>query len=117
MKKLLLVLGLIFLCGKAWAMPDYVTSSEYSGSQAITTAPTTVYMFAVSYIGVTVGDKIQLLDGGSGGTVRLTCVASSVNGTCNSPLTVGSPFLTSLYYKETKTSGTFYTDIQQSNAQ
>jgi hypothetical protein len=114
MKKLILVLAVMLLVfgGKAWALPDNLSPVELSGSQVIKATSGVVYMVSVNYIGVTVGDSVQILDGGSGGTARMRCVASSVSGNCTIPLTVGAYMATGIYYKENKTSGNFYTDVQ-----
>lgn len=113
MKRMIVVLALMLvLSGKAWALPDNVQPSEYTGSQQIKTKPATIYSVNVNYIGVTAGDKVQMLDGGASGTIRFTCVASSANGTCPSNFTVGALFQTDVYLKESKSGGNFYTDIQ-----
>jgi hypothetical protein len=113
MKKMFLVLVLMFLIApKVWALPDNLSPVELSGSQVIKATSGVVYMVSVNYAGVTVGDSIQILDGGSGGTPRMRCIASSVSGNCTIPLTVGAYMATGIYYKENKTSGTFYTDVQ-----
>lgn len=95
-----------------WALPDNVTPLEVTGSQVIKATGGFVYSINVNYAGVTAGDKVQILDGGSGGTSRLTCTASGTNGNCSIYLTVGAAFPTGIFYKETKTGGAFTTDIQ-----
>ncbi len=113
MKRIIAVLVLMLLLSvKAWALPDAVQPSEYSGSQQVKTKPVTVYSATVSYVGVTAGDYVQLLDGGSSGKARSLCVASTANGTCPNKYIVGALFQTDLYLKESKSGGTFYTDIQ-----
>ncbi len=110
---LLIAVCLIPFAINAWALPDNVQPSEYSGSQSVKSIPGTVYSANVNYKGVTAGDTVQLLDGGSSGTVRITCTASAANGTCPNHYTVGALFQTNIYLKETKAgSGTFATDIQ-----
>ena len=117
MKKVLLTLGLVLLAAVAWATPDRVLPIEYTGSQQITTRPTTVYGVNVSYIGVIAGQNVQLIDGlgGSGAscTTRFTCIAATTAGTCVAPYTQSSAYFgTALYYQENKSQGTFKTDIQ-----
>lgn len=122
MKKILLILVLIaFSITLAWALPDQAAPTEITSSQgpaiSIKATSGTVYLMSVSYVGVTAGDKIQIIDGasainGTGGTVRLTCVASAANGTCPVPLSVGAYFATNIYLKETRTGGNFFTDVQ-----
>lgn len=113
MKKLFLFLMAIVLTSSiAWSLPDNVQPNEYSGSQQIKSTGGFVYMVSCTYKGVTAGDQIQLLDGTSSGTSRVTCMASSANGMNSVPLTVGAPFNSGIYYKETKTGGNFMTDIQ-----
>ena len=116
MKKLLLILAFLAVSAslivRAWALPDNIVPSEYSGSQSLKQTGGVVYGVNVNYIGVTAGDKVQLIDGGAGGTVRFTCVASAANGSCPSNYTAGAMFTTNIYLKETKTGGNFYTDIQ-----
>ena len=117
MKKLLLLIAVVmFLGGRAWALPDNAAASEYSGSQTIKATGGSVFWVNVNSAGVTAGDKVQLLDGGASGTIRWTCIVSTGNTTGNQPCpssTVADYFSTNIYLKETKASGgTFYTDIQ-----
>lgn len=113
MKKLLLILLTVVVSASlVWALPDQTQPVEVSGSQTIKTTSGTVYMISVNFAGVTAGDKVQIIDGGASGTIRLTCVAGAANGTCAVPLTVGAYFGTNIYYKETKSGGTFSTDVQ-----
>lgn len=119
MKKLFSVLCVvvsvfIILNTKVWALPDQVQPKEYSGSQTVKSTPATVYSAIVSYVGVTVGDKVQLKDATTDtGNVRFTCVAATANGTCVNNYVSAAFFDTAVYLKETKAgSGTFFTDIQ-----
>jgi hypothetical protein len=117
MKKLFLLIAvMMFLGSRAWALPDNVSATEYSGSQSIKATGGSVFWVNVNAAGVTAGDKVQLLDGGASGTVRWTCIVSTGNATGNQPCTsstVADYFGTSIYLKETKAGGgTFYTDIQ-----
>lgn len=118
MKKLLLVfLACVCTASLVWALPDQTRPIEFNGSNIVKTTGGTVYMILVNYKGVTTGDLVQIIDGanatnGVGGTVRLTCVASGTNGTCEVPLTVGAVFDNNIYYKETKSGGNFFSDIQ-----
>lgn len=120
-KSILFLLLLILYTPMAWALPDQTQPVEITSSQgskiAIKTTNGTVYMISVNYAGVTAGDKVQIVDGasltdGSGGTIRLTCIASGANGNCTVPLTVGAYFGTNIYLKETRTGGNFTTDVQ-----
>lgn len=115
MKNLLLSLFLIAVTASiVWALPDNVTSTEVSnGSVLIKNKGGFVYSLNVNYIGVTAGDKVQLVDGQDGtGTPSITCVAASASGNCSIPLTVGAVFNSGIYYKETKSGGNFISDIQ-----
>lgn len=115
MKKMLLVLILMFVLGGPFAMavPDQASSVEYTGNTLVKATSGTVYSVHVTYIGVTAGDFIKLIDSTtSSGTVRFTCVASATSGTCDAPLRVANYFGTAILYTESKTGGTFRTDIQ-----
>src|SRR5437867_1174321 len=117
MKKFLMLLFLsLFVIGlncKAWALPDRVSANEYTTTTQVKSSSGEVFSVHVSYIGVTAGDKIQIFDSAtSSGTVRYTCVASTTSGSCGDPLTVANYFGTGIYYKETKSGGSFITDIQ-----
>ena len=83
MKKFLIVLGIMAVCGVAWALPDRVNPSEVSGSQAIKATSGTVYGVLFSYKGVTAGDYIQIIDGS-------TSSQTSVDATIYAPTTNGS---------------------------
>lgn len=114
MKKFLLFLMIVFALGvNAWALPDRIASSEYTVPTQIKSGPGDIYSVHVNYVGVTAGNKIQLIDGTtSSATVRYTCVASATSGTCNALLTVAMYFGTAILYTESKSGGTFTTDIQ-----
>ncbi len=111
---LLFVMAALIPCAvNAWALPDRVQPSEYSGSQTIKSTGGDVYSIIVNAINVTLGDMVQFLDGGSSGTVRYTCIASTVNWTCRDDFTAAALFNSSIYLKETKQgAGSFKTDVQ-----
>lgn len=116
MKKLLLgfILTMMILgASQAWAVPDQVSSNEYSGNTLVKSTSGTVFSVHVNYIGVTAGNSIALIDSTtSSGTVRFTCTAATTSGTCDAPLRVASYFGTAILYTESKSGGTFKTDIQ-----
>lgn len=113
---LLVMVALIPLTNKAWALPDRAAAQEYSGSQTVKATGGDVFWVSINSNGVTAGDKVQLVDGGTGGTVRWSCIVSTGNTTGNQPCvssTVANYFGTNIYLKETKAGGgTFFTDIQ-----
>lgn len=116
MKRIILVLGFLVICGRAWATPDMAMSTEYSGSQQIKSSSGVVYSVNVNYVGVVAGDVIQLQDsiGPSSLYTRFTCTASATAGTCVSPVSIPAYYFgTGIYYNETPGHpGTFKTDIQ-----
>lgn len=117
MKKFLIVLFLglavIGFNHLAYCLPDQISANEYQGNTLIKATPGAVYSIHVTYIGVTAGDYIKLIDSTtSSGTVRYTCVATTTSGTCGDPLTVANYFGTAILYTEQKTGGAFKTDIQ-----
>jgi len=119
MKRLISVLlsGFLVVIGMAWAA-DQAPLKEYTGSQQITTGPSKngIYTAVVSYAGVTVGEKIQLIDSTSSTTapVVLTVVAATANGSIPIRFTpTAGYFQNGIYYKETKSGGTFTIDMQQ----
>lgn len=114
MKKLLLLLTLL-VATNVWALPDPVTSTEYTGSQQITTRGTNVFSYLLSYTGVTAGDKIQLIDSTTSTTTPIvrTIVASTANGSVPITFTAADRFNSGVYYKETKSGGNFTLDVQK----
>lgn len=114
MKKALIVITLLLIPLYAWALPDRITPREYIGSQQITTKRTDVFAVSVSYAGVTAGDKIQLIDSTTSTTTPIvrTVVAPAANGSQMIAFTAADRFESGIYYKETKTGGTFTLDIQ-----
>lgn len=116
MKKLLLMLGILALSGcMAWALPDNVTSNEYTKTQAIKTTGGFVYMVNVTYRSAAAGDTVQIYDGAPGSAnsvVRMTCVATAANSSCAVPLTVGAVFSNSIFLQVNSNTGNVYTDIQ-----
>ena len=117
MKRLIVFLITISLIGIAYAA-DQAPLHEYSGSQQITTGPSKngIYNAIVSYAGVTAGDKIQLIDSTSSTTtpIVLTVVAATANGSTPIRFTpTAGYFQNGIYYKETKSGGTFTIDMQQ----
>lgn len=114
MKKLFLSIGILLLAAAAWALPDVIMPKEYSGTQQVTSKPTTVSSVNVTYVGATAGDYIQLMDSiGTSNTssIRFTCVAATSSGTCLSPYSQSAAYFgTGVYYKESH--GVFKTDIQ-----
>lgn len=117
MKKLLmglfLAVAVFNTTCKAQALPDQISANEYSGNTLVKSTPGAVFSVNVTYIGVTAGDYIKLIDSlTSSGAVRFTCVASATSGTCGGYLTVANYFGTAILYTEQKSGGTFKTDIQ-----
>jgi hypothetical protein len=114
MKKIFFILIMISLCSSAFALPDKVTPSEYSGaSQQISSKATTVTSVNVSYIGANAGDYVQLQDSiGAGGTIRFTCVASASAGTCVAPYNTTAAYFGTGVYMNTSNGKPFKVDIQ-----
>ena len=117
MKKILFLSLMLIFGSVAYATPDVVLPKEYSGSQQITSKPTTVGSINVAYIGATAGDFIQLQDsiGPSSLFTRFTCVASTSSGTCQAPYSQSAAYFgTGVYLSESHggNSGIFKTDIQ-----
>jgi hypothetical protein len=118
MKKILLALSMLLVSGYAFANPDQAQYSEYSGSQVIVSKQASVCNVIVTFSGVTIGDQIQLLDGtSSSGTARIRVMANAVDYTTSVKSSdICGLFNAGVYYKETKQSGTIYTDVQYLNA-
>ena len=113
MKKFLLSLMILFsLCFSAWALPDILNPAVKTADAQIKATPGVVYQVIVSYAGVTAGDKIEIKNSAdNSGTSNITVVAPAANGTTIVPLPIGTLYTTAIYYDETKSGGTFTTQI------
>ncbi len=116
MRKFILFLTLILVCGIAWATPDVVLPIEYTKSGQVKSTAGAVYSVQSTYIGATAGDYIQLMDGtgtsASSGPVLFSCVASASSGVCASPYSVPAAYFgTGIFYNQSH-AGVFKTYIQ-----
>lgn len=114
MKRVLVImLGLVFMGTMALAAPEKVRSIQYQGSQLVNTGSAAIYGLAVSYKGVTAGDKVEIMDGlTASATVDFSIYADAANGTKIVPLLSAVSVDTGIYLNETKSGGNFTTDIQ-----
>ena len=88
MRKFLAIAFLLMMVVPALAESRVYTSSigsglpsrTYNGTQQITTSPTIIVDAAVYYVGVTVGDYVNLRDGGAGGIIVDQFYAPTANG-------------------------------------
>ena len=125
MKKIILVLAFLVICGRAWALPDNVISQEYNSDVQIKASSGYVYNAVVSFKGGAAGDEAWLWDATSAqtlaqgqtvgtniGTARCHIVANGANftGVCG-PYTTTNLFTTAIYFGF-RSSGTVTADIQ-----
>ena len=125
MKKIILVLAFLVICGRAWALPDNVISQEYNSDVQIKASSGYVYNAVVSFKGGTAGDEAWLWDATSAqtlaqgqtvgtnfGTARCHIVSNGANftGVCG-PYTTTNLFTTAIYFGY-RSSGTVTADIQ-----
>lgn len=114
MKKWIVFLALMIFSVNVWALPENIGAVVETSDIQVKATPGVVYSVVVSYAGVTAGDKIEIKNSkDTSGSAQYTCIASGTNGVC-SPIayTTGNYFSTAIYYDETKTGGTFTTEIQ-----
>lgn len=81
---------------------------QLSADGSIKASAGVLYGLIIGYTGVTAGDKVEIKDGGSGGTVRMTVVLPAAQGTIVVSLPVPATFASSIYSDETKSGGTIY---------
>lgn len=116
MKKQILTLTLLFLLALtpfSYALPDFMTPTTKTSDAQVKATTGIVYGVIVSFAGVTAGDKIEIKNStDNSGTSQITVIAPAANGTIVVPLPVGTYFATAIYYDETKSGGTFTTQIQ-----
>ena len=108
MKKLMMVFIGVFTAGCAYAFSMY----QISGDATVTTTRTKVYGMVVNYKGVAVGDKVEFKNNGTGsGTVVLTVIAPTANGSFGVFPNVDFDIDGGLYQDQTVTTGGFTSDI------
>ena len=94
--------------GTVSVVPASVSSTTKTSNATIKSGAGNMYSVFVSFVGVTVGDKIELKDNA---TVLMTFTATLVNESFQFNSHAKIPFGTSLIYVETKNSGAISTTI------
>jgi hypothetical protein len=80
MRKLSLVIVLALVCGTAWATLRQAPRFYQGVDGFVTTVDTVLVDANIYYVGVTVGNKIELREGSASGTVFCSIVADTANG-------------------------------------
>jgi hypothetical protein len=96
------------ISGTVSVTPASVSSTTKTSNATIKSGAGNMYSVFVSFVGVTVGDKIELKDNA---TVLMTFTATLVNESFQFNSHAKIPFGTSLVYAETKNSGAITTTV------
>ena len=125
MKKIILVLAFLVICGRAWALPDNVISQEYNSDVQVKASSGYVYNATITFVGGAAGDEAWLWDattpqtvaqgqtvGSTLGTARCHVVAGAANAVavCG-PYTSANYFTTAIYFGY-RSAGKVTVDIQ-----
>ena len=118
MKKIILVLAFLVICGRAWALPDNVISQEYNSDTQIKSSSGYVYDVEITFTGASVGDEAWLWDATSAQPVsnlssfRCHVTTATANSSVNcGPYTSANLFNTAIYFGY-RSSGKVTADIQ-----
>lgn len=90
--------------GRVYITEHGHTATQVTADGNIKASPGTLYTLIVSGIGVTIGDKVEIKDGGAGGTVKFTVVFSAANETLIVPCQAIA-FATNIYAEVTISGG------------
>lgn len=119
MKKIILVLGFLAFCGRAWALPDNVISQEYTADTQIKSSSGYVYDVEITFTGATAGDEAWLYDATSAqsastnlSSFRCHVTTATANSSVNcGPYTSANLFNTAIYFGF-RSSGKVTADVQ-----